>query len=140
MTPPIIETPHGSIINSPTMKATLTWNPAMFSGPGGGTGGAQSWQGRFSAAQWFVDNEVLRLCEPYVPLRTGMLVMSGILGTNVGEGVVSWIAPYAHAQYYGKRAPGSETGPLRGPQWFERMKAVSGPTIIAGARRKAGGQ
>jgi hypothetical protein len=139
MTPPIIETPHGSIIiNTPTMKAELKWNPAMFSGPGGGFGGAQSWQGKFSKAQWFVDNEVLRLCEPYIPLRTGMLVMSGILGTNVGEGVVSWIAPYARYQYYSPRKPGSETGPLRGPYWFERMKAVSGTTILAGARRIAG--
>ena len=130
MTPPTIETPRGSIIiNEASMKASLTWNPDF----------QPTWQDHYSQAQKFVDSEVLRLCEPYVPLRTGMLVMSGILGTDVGSGTVQWIAPYARAQYYGSRKPGSETGPLRGPQWFERMKAVSGPTIIAGARRKAGG-
>lgn len=130
MTPPIIETPRGSIIiNSATMKAELKFNPDF----------QPKWQRRYSAAQKFCDSEVLRLCEPYTPLRTGMLVMSSILGTDVGSGTVQWIAPYSRYQYYGKRAPGSETGPLRGPYWFERMKAVSGETIIAGARRIAGG-
>ena len=139
MTAPIITTPRGSVIvNTATMKAELVWNPGAFNGGGSGSGG--SWQGRFSAAQRFVDSEVIRLCEPYTPLLTGMLKMSSILGTDIGSGVVSWIAPYARRQYYSPRAPGSQTGPLRGPQWFERMKAVSGPTILAGARKMAGGQ
>jgi hypothetical protein len=135
MTAPIILTPRGSIIiNEATMKAELTWNSGAFNGGGG------SWQGRFSDAQKFVDSEIIRLCEPYTPLLTGMLKMSATLGTVPGEGVVSWIAPYARRQYYSPRAVGSMTGPLRGPFWFERMKAVSGPTIIAGARKIAGGQ
>jgi hypothetical protein len=41
-------------------------------------------------------------------------------------------------QYYSARKPGSQTGPLRGPFWFERMKQVSGKTILAGARHIAG--
>jgi hypothetical protein len=129
MPPPIINTPRGSIIIQGGVTAKLEWNPD-FQG---------KWQERYSLAQQFVDSEILRLCEPYVPLRTGMLVMSGILGTFVGSGEVSWIAPYARRQYYSPRKPGSETGLLRGPHWFSRMKAVSGPGIIAGARRIAGG-
>lgn len=83
----------------------------------------------------FVDSEVLRLCEPYIPLLTGMLVQSGILGTHVGSGTVKWIAPYAAAQYYMERKNPSKTGPLRGPYWFERMKEVWKDTIIQGARK-----
>ena len=129
MTGPVIDTPRGKIIiDKPTMKARLIWNPNF----------QPIWQRRYSMAQKFVDSEVLRLSEPFVPLRTGMLIMSGILGTDVGSGTVQWIAPYAKSQYYSKRKPGSETGPLRGPQWFQRMKAISGKTIIAGARRLAG--
>ena len=128
MTPPIIETPRGKIIITPAGKAELTFN----------SGFRQKWQGQYSDAQKFVDSEVERLSEPFTPLRTGMLIKSGILGTNIGSGLVQWIAPYAKAQYYGHRKPGSLTGPLRGPQWFERMKAVHKDTILAGARRIAG--
>lgn len=125
-----IVTPRGKIlVNNATMKAELKWNPGF----------GNQWEGRYTNAQKYVDSEVLRLCEPYIPLQTGMLVMSGLLGTDVGSGTVSWIAPYARAQYYMKRKPGSETGFLRGPQWFERMKQVDGPSIIKWAKRIAGG-
>lgn len=110
------------------MKAELVWN----------SGFGNEWEGRYQNAQKYVDSEVLRLSEPYIPLQTGMLIKSGILGTDIGSGEVSWIAPYARAQYYMKRKPGSETGFLRGPKWFERMKAVSGEGIIRKARRLAG--
>jgi hypothetical protein len=129
MTPPIIQTPRGSIIiNEATMKAELIWNPGF----------QPKWQRNYSAAQKFVDSEVLRLCEPYTPMRTGMLIKSSTMGTDVGSGTVQWIAPYSKAQYYGHRKPGSETGPLRGPQWFERMKAVNKDQILSGARRIVG--
>lgn len=136
MTAPVITTPRGSIIiNTATMKAELKWNSGRF----GGSGSGGSWQGRFSAAQKFVDSEVIRLCEPYTPLLTGMLKMSATLGTDIGSGVVSWIAPYARFQYYSKRAPGSQTGPLRGPFWFARWKPIGAAQVIAGAKRIAGG-
>jgi hypothetical protein len=129
MTGPIIENPKGKVfLNSKGTKAKLEWN----------TNFQPKWQRQYSVAQRFVDSEVLRLSEPYTPLLTGILIKTGILGTDIGSGLVSWIAPYAKAQYYSPRLPGSQTGPLRGPFWFERMKAVSGQAIIAGARRIAG--
>jgi hypothetical protein len=121
----LIKTPAGKIEILGNGKAELSWNPNF----------VPKWQKKFNAVQYYVDSEVLRLCEPYIPLRSGMLVMSGILGTKLGSGKVTWIAPYSHRQYYATRKPGSETGPLRGPFWFERMKAVSGKQIIAGARK-----
>ena len=86
-----------------------------------------------------MDSEVLRGCEPLIPLRTSMLIKSGILGTDVGSGEVKWIAPYSKAQYYSPRAVGSMTGPQRGPFWFERWKEANGPKTIAAARLIAGG-
>jgi hypothetical protein len=149
MTPPKIETPRGSIIRVTTpsgeIEAKLEWDTKKFvsSGSGGGIRGfndAYSWQGRFNKAQWFVDNEVLRYCEPYTPLRTSMLIKSSALGTNLGSGKVSWIAPYSRKQYYSKRAVGSQTGPLRGPYWFERMKKVWGKKILDGVKEIVGGK
>lgn len=128
MTKPIIETPKGKIVTGKNGKAKLEWN----------TNFRPKWQARYSDSQRFVDSEVLRLSEPFTPLLTGMLVKSGTLGTDVGSGLVQWIAPYAKAQYYSKRKPGSMTGTLRGPQWFSRMKAIHGAKIIAGAKRMAG--
>ncbi|MBV5322616.1 MAG: hypothetical protein JZU60_02125 [Ilumatobacteraceae bacterium] len=128
MTKPKIETPKGSIVITKSGKAALEWS----------TDFQQKWQGNYSAAQKFVDSEILRLSEPFTPLLTSMLIKSGTLGTDIGSGTVQWIAPYARAQYYGHRSPGSQTGPLRGPQWFARMKEIHGEKIIAGARRIAG--
>lgn len=124
-----IKTPRGKIYKTPNGQARLEFNTEF--GP--------KWTAQYSRAQMFIDSEVLRLCEPYIPLRTSMLIKSGILGTDVGSGTVSWIAPYAKAQYYSPRKPGSMTGPLRGPYWFERMKTVHGQRLVAQARPIAGG-
>ena len=129
MTGPVINTPRGSVVQTKGGKARLTWN----------TNFQPKWQGQYTRAQKFVDSEVLRTCEPFTPLLTGMLVKSGTLGTEIGSGLVTWIAPYAKRQYYSSRKPGSQTGPLRGPKWFERAKQVHKKAWIAGARQYAGG-
>jgi len=129
MTPPIIQTPRGSVIVMPNGKAELRFN----------TNFQPKYQRKFTAAQVFVDSEVLRVCEPYTPLLTGMLIKSGQLGTVPGEGVVSWIAPYSRKRYYTPRKTPSTTGTLRGPFWFENAMAVWKHTILAGARRLTGG-
>lgn len=136
-----ISTPRGKIfLNTKTNKARLEFDATKFNGGGGGArGNGISWQGKFQKAQFFVDNEVLRLSSPYIPLLTGVLEKSGILGTYVGSGKVEWIAPYAKAQYYSPRSPGSQTGTLRGPFWFQRMKEARGQEIINGAKIKMGG-
>jgi len=121
---PVITTPRGQVFINGNGKAELKFNTSF--GP--------KWTRIYSEAQKFVDSEVLRLCEKYIPKRTGMLVKSGILGSEIGSGTVKWIAPYAKAQYYSPRKVGSQTGTERGPLWFERMKAVHASKIIIGAR------
>lgn len=128
-----IKTPKSQIIQikgkNNIMRAKLTFNPDF--------GSKQT--GRYTRAQKYVDSEVLRQSDPYIPMKTGMLKKSGTLGTDIGSGLVKYIAPYARSQYYRKGKIGSQTGPLRGPQWFERMKAAVGKAIIQGAKKIAGG-
>lgn len=136
-----IETPQGRIIQTSSGKAELIWNLDF----------QPNWSGRYNAAQMYVDSEVLRLSEAYVPFQSGMLKMSGQLGTVVGSGLVVYNAPYAKYQYYGNvmvgRAPKQLTdrpltyhgAPKRGKLWFERMKADHKEEILTGARKIAGG-
>lgn len=89
----------------------------------------------FSRAQKFVDSEVLRLSAPYIPLRTGMLIKSGTLGTQIGSGLVRYIAIYSRKQYHENKGTGK-----RGRLWFERMKVDHKQGILRGAAKITGGK
>lgn len=79
---------------------------------------------KFKEAQKVVDSEVLRRCDPLVPLDTGALKKSGINSTVIGSGVVSYDTPYAKRQYYENQGKGNHNASgLRNKLWFERMKA-----------------
>lgn len=88
-------------------------------------------QSRIQKVQKFVDSEVIRKCDPYVPLKTGMLRDSVKLGTKIGSGKIRWIAPYAQRQYYKGSAAGK-----RGRLWGQRAMANHGDEIIRGAQKK----
>lgn len=138
-----IDAPKGAVFQTNAGKASLEWEKDFRS----------KWQSRYTRAQVYVDSEVLRYSEPYLPFRSGILKKSGILSTVVGSGEVEWATPYARYLYYGKvmigQAPKQVTNrnltfdqsknPLAGAFWFERMKADHKNDILAGARRIAGG-
>lgn len=90
----------------------------------------------YNNAQKVIDNEVLRGCEPYIPLVTGNLIRSGINGTTVGSGIVQWLANYAKDVYYRASGVGRSTGKLRGNYWFERWKKDHLRELMSGVRRK----
>jgi hypothetical protein len=103
--------------------------------------------------QKFIDSEVLRKSEPYIPMDTGKLKQSGISGTTIGSGKVVYNSPYARYQYYGKVMVGSAPKRLtstnlsyhagdsrRGSYWFERMKADHVGDILKGAAKMLGGR
>lgn len=126
-----------------TTSGTLEWNRSF----------AQEWNARYVRAQRFVDSEVLRLGEKYIPFRQGDLKRSGIRGTVIGSGLVRYIAPYARYQYGGRvmvgAAPKRLTNiplqyhsgdPNRGAKWFEVVKARHGGQIISGAKQIIGGR
>ena len=88
-----------------------------------------------------VDQEVLRLCEPYVPHDSGALVRSGTIHTKIGSGRVVYRTPYARRWHY--RPAHFKGAPKRGNYWFERMKREGGRNKIlkvaaqvAGAKEK----
>lgn len=123
-----IQTPRGEILQVGSHSARLTWNSNF----------KNIYEGRYTRAQKFLDNEVLRLSTPKIPLRSSMLIKSGKLGTTIGSGQVRWIAPYARSQYY-NTSTSRPYDPQRGAFWFERMKAVYKDQIVNGAKKIAGG-
>ena len=114
-----ITNPRGAIIRGKNGKAELIWN----------AGCAPRMNEMLSKKQEIIDSEVLRLCAPMVPKRTGALERSGTLGTVIGSGEVQYIAPYARRQYYEHKSKA---------RWFEKMKASNKEAILKGAEQIAG--
>lgn len=131
---PIIRTPRGQIfrvrLKNGRVTCALRWNPGF---------GAQR-TAQFQTVQAYVDNAVLLYCPPYTPMRTGMLMRSGELGTVIGSGEVRYVAPYARRLYYGIHFNFDRTAhPNAGALWFERMKIDRKGDILRGAAARAGG-
>ena len=100
----------------------------------------QSCLGRFnkkySAAQKFLDSEVLRDSAPYVPMRTGNLMNSGVTGTVIGSGKIEYNAPYAKCMYYGVSFHFSkDKHPQACAQWFEKAKAAKKDAWLNGVNK-----
>lgn len=97
-------------------------------------------EGQIDIAQKWLDNEVLKDCQPFVPMRTGNLMNSGIHGTKLGSGEVEYNAPYAKKIYYGVHMKFS---PLKHPQacalFFEKAKGIHKPKWKDGVQRKLRG-
>jgi len=91
---------------------------------------------KFKKAQQWLDNEVLKDCTPYVPMKTGNLVGSGIRGTKIGSGRLVYNAPYAKSCYYAKnRNFSKDKHPQASAQWFEKAKAAKGKAWSNGVNK-----
>ncbi len=134
-----ISTPRGVLKQMKSqygsVHAEMEWNPGF----------GRSISGTLNDVQAWIDNEVLRRCNPYVPMDTSMLNKSGILFTVLGSGQVIYNTPYARRHYYNQpltdslgRHYGPSTfqgAPMRGSHWFERMKNEGGKeAILRGAK------
>ena len=84
----------------------------------------------FQNAQMFVDSECLRYMNPLTPRRSGFMIKSATMGTDIGSGRIEYLAPYARRQYYEHK---------KKSHWFETMKASHKETIQRGANKIAGG-
>lgn len=85
--------------------------------------------------QTFIDSEMMRTMEPYMPFDTGMMARSMPLSTDVGSGVVKVNVPYAHRRLHSARKNG-----LRGPDYFARWKADNCAELLNKAAKIAGGK
>jgi hypothetical protein len=82
-------------------------------------------EAKYARAQTALDNQVLKDSTPYVPMRSGQLMRSGINGTSLGSGKVIWNSIYARRMYYGTSYHFSkDKHPQASAQWFEKAKAV----------------
>lgn len=91
---------------------------------------------KFSAAQKFIDSEVLRDSAPFTPFRYGNLMKSGNTGTTIGSGKVIYNAPYSKRMYYGVNFNFSkDKHPQASAQWFEKAKAIKKKNWIDGVNK-----
>lgn len=111
--------------------------------------------------QKVIDQTVLSVCEPYVPMDSGNLINSGIDHTEIGEGEVIWKTPYAcyvhggilyvdtktkspFSPKDGKKEPAYPerklkygNGKKRGAHWVDRAMQDGGIKTVEDAARKA---
>lgn len=86
-----------------------------------------------------IDQTVLDVCEPYVPMDLsagasgGGLIQSGILNTEIGSGEVVWKTPYAHYVHEGIVYVDPVTG-AAGFKTEDGWRSRSGVTKIASER------
>ena len=132
-----LQTPKGELVKVKTpngnVKMEIRWADGF--GP--------EMTEKFRGTQMFIDSEVLRLCSPYIPKDTGILIQSGTMHTNIGSGEVRYDTPYARRWYYmpARFEQGSGSGMKsigRGNYWFERMKKEHLDNILSGAKKLAG--
>lgn len=78
-------------------------------------------------AQVKLDMQVVKDCNYYVPLKTGVLQKSAQIYTVPGSGEIVYRTPYAKRQYYGLHFDHSkQNNPNACPKWFEAAKARKG--------------
>lgn len=92
--------------------------------------------------QRYIDTEVLKGIEPYIPYDEGQLTSSAISNTVIGSGLIIWDTPYAKNLFYGKTKNGQDMvyqqqiHPLAGRNWTERYKADQMETLREGVIRR----
>lgn len=82
-------------------------------------------------AQRMAASELKRLCDPYVPMLSGMLKNTA----QVQQDGVLYGQPYAAKQYYENGGSG-----LRGKHWDKRMMADHGKEYVEAIAKIAGGE
>ncbi len=126
--------------------------------------------GDMGPVQKYIDEQCIKLMEPYTPFLNGFLSGPAITAhTIIGSGTIRQVAPQArylyHGEVYGPNYPiikggvlegfyspskkhptgrdikyNKSTHPLAGKLWFERMKSDHADDILRGARKIAGGR
>ena len=90
--------------------------------------------------QPYVDSEVMRYMEDYMPRLSGHMIDQMIIPTVIGSGEVVVETPYARLRSKIAKSPPESSGPNRGPHFFERMKADHADDILNGAAKLSGGK
>jgi hypothetical protein len=76
-----------------------------------------------SRAQQWLDAQVIKDTEPFVPMIKGTLYQSAHQST-IGSGEIKYRTRYARAQYYGLPNKTKSRHPQATMRWFEHAKAT----------------
>jgi len=85
--------------------------------------------------QQYVDSEVMRYMEPYMPKLSGRMIDQMIIPTVIGSGEVKVETPYARKVSEKARENG-----LRGDHFWDRFKADHKDDVLEGAAELSGGK
>jgi hypothetical protein len=77
---------------------------------------------KIKSAQAILDTQVLKDSNYFCPQREGDLIKSSITQSRIGDGLLIWATPYAHAQYYGLPKKSLDVNPNARMKWFEEAK------------------
>ena len=114
-----IVTSRGTLLTNAHGDAVIEWS-----------GGVRRMERQYSSIQKFIDNTVVRYMNPYIPMRTGILAKSVILGSRMGSGELVFVAPYSRKVYYSENMRFSKSRHrLAQAKWVEGMKAARMPQI-----------
>ena len=98
-----------------------------------------SLSGNIDRAQKYLDIQVLKDTDKYVPMRTGILAKSGIIGTVIGSGEIEYAAPYTRKVCCGVNINFSKSRhPLACAKFFEASKGVNKQSWLDEVRRIVG--
>lgn len=87
-------------------------------------------------SQKFLDNEVLKDSNDYVPADTWNLRDSSILHSKIGDGKLIWNTPYARKLYYNPNYNFStDKNPKASGLWFEQAKSRNLDDWVKGAEK-----
>lgn len=87
-------------------------------------------------SQNFLDNEVLKSSNYFIPMDTGMMMESGIIHTKPGDGQVVWAAPQVRRLYYNPQYNFStDKNPNAQGLWYEAAKSRDLKKWIDGAEK-----
>lgn len=92
--------------------------------------------------QQVIDEEVIRVCEPFTPFVDGDLVKSATTNTVIGSGEIIWdVEDKARRLYYGEESwkwsnGGVQDGGLRGPYWVARAMDAGGREQVINAAKE----
>lgn len=96
--------------------------------------------GDIEAAQKWLDNEILKDCDPYVPVDSFRMRDSGQANTTLGSGKILFRTPYVRPQYYrSDYNHGRDNHPQASAMWFEKAKATRRDHWLRGFKQMAGG-
>ena len=111
-------------------EISVEWNPDAV---------MDRFESRRQLAQTYLDTQVMKDSDRYVPYRSGALARSVQTATDPGSGRVVWDTPYAHRRYVEENVRFTkDIHPSATSRWFEVAKKKRLAVWVAGVKKILG--